>query len=307
MGKAFITGGKIRMSIPSKLPPVGTSLNDCTWEEISNVAAKGLAREYFSVGDTKNVHIKGTVGTQAFDTIVNVFILGFDHNGADNTIDFGFLKTNPPSGYDNVLTDAHYNTYRTDGTKGFNLNHWGNSNLGGWKGCDLRYDVLGSTDVQPQGYGSLKTSTNRTGYDATTNCPINPVANTLMAALPVDLRTVMKPMTIYTNNVGGSSGVADDNVSASVDYLPLLGEFEVLGVISKSNSTEKNYQKRYDYFSAGNSIFRNGLGRGSDGAYWWFRSPESSSTTHFCFVSNNGASGSSNSYYCNGLAPIFRV
>ena len=47
------------------------------------------------------------------------------------------------------LIDSGYNNYYTNGAKYFNMNHWGNYNYGGWAGCDLRYDVLGSTDVPP--------------------------------------------------------------------------------------------------------------------------------------------------------------
>ena len=49
--------------------------------------------------------------------------------------------------------DSNYNSSYTDGRKGFNTNHWGNYNYGGWKGCDARYDILGSTNKQPSGYG----------------------------------------------------------------------------------------------------------------------------------------------------------
>lgn len=51
-------------------------------------------------------------------------------------------------------------------------------------------------------------STNTNDGDATATTATNPVANTLMAALPSDLRAVMQPMTIYTDNTGGGSGNA---------------------------------------------------------------------------------------------------
>ena len=49
-----------------------------------------------------------------------------------------------------------------------------------------------------------------------------------MAALPADLRAVMKPITKYTDNIGGGTNDAG-NVTASVDYLPLLAEKEIFG------------------------------------------------------------------------------
>lgn len=47
-----------------------------------------------------------------------------------------------------------------------NMNHWGNVNYGGWKGTDLRYDILGATSQAPSQYNQLK-STGNVGYDAT--------------------------------------------------------------------------------------------------------------------------------------------
>ena len=73
-----------------------------------------------------------------------------------------------------------------------------------------------------------------------------------MAALPSDLRAVMKPMTIYTDNTGGGSNTAS-YVTASVDYLPLLAEFEIFGTRSYANSAEQNYQQQYQYYKNGNS------------------------------------------------------
>lgn len=291
------------------LPPIGTSLEDCTWQQISDIAAAGLASSYFSVGDTKSVHVSGTVGTLAVDETLYVYILGFDHNGATNTIDFGTFKT--ADGLDVCLVDSTYNSNSYNGAKYFNLNHWGsssspyNTNYGGWKGCDARYDILGSTDIAPSGYGSVPT-TSRTGYDATATCAINPVPNTLMAALPADLRAVMKPMIIYTDNIGAEVNTIEC-VTASVDYLPLLAEFEIFTQKFAANSYEKNYQARYAYFVAGNSKVKYKHNDTSSAVIWWGRSAyysNSMSIFRTNAVGNNGYSGTRSSL---GLAPIFRV
>ena len=73
-----------------------------------------------------------------------------------------------------------------------------------------------------------------------------------MAALPADLRAVMQPMTKYPDNKGNSSNVAA-NVTKTIDYLPLLSEFEIFGARSYANQYEKDYQAQYAYYSAGNS------------------------------------------------------
>lgn len=160
------------------LPAVGTALNDCSWEDISKIAAAGLASQYWSVGATKTIIINGKVGTLSLSNLsVDVFILGFDHNSSvegSNRIHFQIGKISSKL---IGLIDGGYNSYDTNGTKYFNMNHWGNYNYGGWAGCDLRYDVLGSTDVAPSGYGSAVT-TSRVGYNASATCATNPVANT---------------------------------------------------------------------------------------------------------------------------------
>ena len=274
------------------LPAQGTALNDCTWEEISKIAAAGLGDTYWDVGDCKAVAISGTVGTLSVSGTYYVYILGFNHNGATNTIDFGGFKSALSGGTDLCLIDSKYNSYSTDGTKYFNMNHSSNTNSGGWKGCDLRYDVLGSTNTD--------------GGNAGTTTATSPVSGTLMAALPSALRSYMKPMTIYTDNTGGGSDTAS-NVTSSVDYLPLLAEYEIFGTRSYANSAEQNYQKQYAYYSSGNSKVKYRHSSTSSTARWWERSPYYYNSDSFCYVN---AGGTANGYFARnsyGLAPAFRI
>ena len=127
-----------------------------------------------------------------------------------------------------------------------------------------------------------------------------------MAALPSALRAVMKPMTIYTDNTAGGSDTAS-YVTKSVDYLPLLAEFEIFGSRSYANSAEKNYQKQYDYYKAGNSKIKYRHNSTSSTAAWWERSPYYYNSTSFCFVYTNGGANSGYARYSFGLAPAFRV
>ena len=215
-------------------------------------------------------------------------------------------------GVDVCLIDSYYNKYESyNGTKYFQMNHWGsssnyNTNYGGWKACDMRYDILGSTNKAPSGYGAQKT-TSAVGYDAPTNTATSPVANTLMAALPADLRAVMKPITKYTDNKGNSSDVAA-NVTASVDYLPLLAEQEIFGGNrSYSNQYEKNSQVQYAYYSAGNSKVKYRHSSTGSTAAWWERSPYYINAHYFCTVSTNGNANSTIASFSFGLAPAFMV
>lgn len=278
-----------------------------SWEVISQRSAAGTAQNYYSVGDCKPVYLNGTMGTLALDTTLYVYILGFNHNSRyeGNGITFGCFKTAATNGVDVCLVDSKYDSSGTSGTKYFNMSHRGNYNYGGWKGSDMRYDILGSTDVQPSGYGSAP-KTSKTGHDATSTCATNPVANTLMSCLPSDLRAVMKPMTKYTDNTGNRSNVKA-NVTSSIDYLPLLSEYEVQGARSYANQYEQNKQARYAYYAAGKSKVKYQHSATSSTAYWWCRSAYYSYSGNFCTVYTNGDANHRNANYSRGVAPCFLV
>ena len=273
---------------------VSSVLNENDWSVIKSVADASQGANYWAVGDRKAVTVNGTVGTQAINGTYYVYILGFNHNSSreGTGITFGTFKTALSGGTDICLVDSHYNDYSTGGQKWFNMNHSSNTNSGGWKGCDLRYDVLGST--------------NSNNNDAGTTTATSPVSGTLMAALPSDLRAVMKPMTIYTDNTGGGSNTAS-YVTASVDYLPLLAEFEIFGTRSYANSAEQNYQQQYQYYKNGNSKVKYRHSSTSSPAYWWERSPFYYYSYYFCCVGTNGSATNATAGYSYGLAPAFRV
>ena len=296
------------VAVTAQFMPTKKALNDQTWAEIRQVSDAGQGSSYWSVGDRKAVLVNGTVGTLAVNQTLYVYILGFNHNSAKegNGIQFGTFKTALSGGTDVCLVDGSYNSYKTDGSKIFNMNHWGNYNYGGWKACDLRYDILGSTNKAPVNYGKAR-ATSDTGYDAPTNTATSPVANTLMAALPADLRAVMKPITKYTDNKGNSSDVAA-NVTSSLDYLPLLAEQEIFGGNrTYSNQYEKNSQVQYAYYSAGNSKVKYRHSATGSTAYWWERSPNYSNNYSFCRVGTSGNATGNFARFSYGLAPAFMV
>ena len=296
------------VAVTAQFMPTKKALNDQTWAEIRQVSDAGQGSSYWSVGDRKAVLVNGTVGTLAVNQTLYVYILGFNHNSAKegNGIQFGTFKTALSGGTDVCLVDGSYNSYKTDGSKIFNMNHWGNYNYGGWKACDLRYDILGSTNKAPVNYGKAR-ATSDTGYDAPTNTATSPVANTLMAALPADLRAVMKPITKYTDNKGNSSDVAA-NVTSSLDYLPLLAEQEIFGGNrTYSNQYEKNSQVQYAYYSAGNSKVKYRHSATGSTAYWWERSPFYAINGDFCGVYTSGGANIGYAGGSSGLAPAFMV
>ena len=306
----YLASTKVSVTVNAQfLPVVGTALNDCSWDDISKISQAGLAGTYFHVADRKAIVLNGTVGTKAYSNVTTyVCILGINHNAAkegNNLIHFGGFHTALSGGKDICLDDVSYNSYKTDGSKIFNMNHWGNYNYGGWAACDMRYDILGSTNQAPSGYGSAKTA-NATGKNPTATCATSPVANTLMAALPSALRAVMKPITKYQDNTGNSSNV-QKNVTSTIDYLPMLAEFEVHGARSYANQYEQNQQLQYDYYKNGNAKVKYRQSSTGNTAWWWNRSPYYSNASYFCFVNGNGDAVCIDAYNSFGVACAFAV
>ena len=254
------------------------TLNDNDWDVISAVSASGLGSTIWQIGDCKAVELSGTCGTLSLSGTYYTFIIGFDHNSTTegSGITFQGFKTSSSGGTDIALCDSYYNSYQSyNGTKYFQMNHWGdssnyNTNYGGWAACDMRYDILGSTNVAPSPYGSVKT-TGATGNNPTNTCTSSPVSNTLMSCLPAALRAVMKPITKVTDGVGNSSNV-EANLRTTIDYLPLLAEYEIFGTRSYANEYEQNHQAQYTYYSNGNSRIKYKHSDTSTAVNWWERS-----------------------------------
>ena len=265
---------------------VSNVLNDNSWETIRGVSDKGTGANYWAIGDKKTITINGKIGSTTFSSLsMDVFILGFNHNSAKeggNRIHFligmngtkivGLFdsKYGPDSGWDS-------------GTTGNFVMNTSNTNSGGWNGSYMRKTLLGNS-----------------------NAPTSPLANSYMAALPSDLRAVMKSVTKYSDNTGGGSNTAS-YVTATTDYLFLLAEFEVQGSRSYANSAEQTYQLQYDYFKNGNSKIAYKYNATGTAVYWWLRSANYDHSHRFCRVDTNG---NAHYYYANyslALAPGFVV
>ena len=271
--------------------PTTKTLEESTWAEIAQVSAnKSWNAMGWKVGDSKTITLNGTVGTLALDNYqCKVYIIGFDHNAEKEGqgISFGMLES--IDGKQVCLADQYYNT-ETSELMAFSMNTTLTTE-GGWKAAKMRKKILGSTDVE--------------NGDATPDTIANPATNTLMAALPADLRAVLKPITKYTNNVGESSDASA--VSPTIDYLPLLAEFEVSGVQTNANPNEQTYQAQYEYYQSGNSATKYRQNFFTVPGMWWLRSPNSSNYRQFCHVYLNGTGRPNHADYSYGVAPVFLV
>lgn len=272
------------------------TLEESTWAEIAQVSAnKQWNAMGWKVGDSKTITLNGTVGTLALDNYqCKVYIIGFDHNAEKEGqgISFGCFCTKIDStDRELCLVDQYYETSATSEVMAFTMNTT-NKNAGGWKSAKMRKTILGSTDVE--------------NGDATPDTIANPGEGTLMAALPADLRAVLKPITKYTDNVGRSSSDASA-ISPTIDYLPLMAEFEAFGAQSKANPNEKTYQAQYEYYKSGSKIKykQNSV---TSVATWWFRSPCYNTNSTFCEAwASHEAVYDGFADISLGVAPVFLV
>lgn len=257
---------------------ISSTLNSNSWATIKAVSDAGKGDSYWDVGDTKTITINGTVQGFTFSNLsIAVFILGFNHNsswGGNNRIHFQIGKiSNKLVG----LCDSNYGSYVSSG---FCMNT-SRTNSGGWSNSHMRKTVLGNSGT-----------------------PSSPPANSLLAALPADLRAVMKSVYKYTDNTGGGSDTAS-YVTATTDYLFLLAEFEYHGKRTYANSAEQNYQKQYDYYKAGNSKVHYRHDNTGSAVTAWTRSAYSGDSSGFCLVHTGGTPSSSYADASRALAPGF--
>lgn len=252
-------------------------LNNNSWTLISTIASTGLAANYWSIGDTKEVVLNGTAGATTYDNVsVWAQIIGFNHNPeyeGESSIHFQIGTTAQASGTQIALIDSMHGL-STYSTGYFTMNNQG-SNTGGWETSKMRTVML-------------------------------PALETIM---PTDLIAVIKTVNKYTDNVGGGKGHVETNVTMIEDRLFLPSYYEVFGGTSTSytNSYENDLTTQYAYYSAGNSKIRYRHSTTRSTCYWWLRSPSCSFSNSFVAVDTFG---SANNYYANnsyGCAPCFAL
>lgn len=260
---------------------INTTLNSNSWATIKAVSDAGKGDNYWDVGDTKTITINGTVQGFTFSNLsIAVFILGFNHNSSregNNRIHFQIGKiSNKLVG----LCDSNYGNYVSSG---FCMNTE-QTNRGGWSNSHMRKTVLGNSGA-----------------------PSSSPANSLLAALPADLRAVMKSVSKYSDNNGGGYDTAS-YVTATTDWLFLLAEFEYHGSRRRyANSAEQNYQKQYDYYKAGNSKAHYRHDSTGTAVAAWTRSANVGNGGSFCLVNEDGTTAGINADYSWALAPGFVV
>ena len=260
---------------------ISNTLNENSWADIKSVSDAGTGATYWNVGDYKNIQISGTVQGMSLNSTVRAFILGFNHNSAkegSNRIHFQIGKTT--SGTDIAFCDSYYGSGSAG--QGFRMN-LSSTNVGGWNDSYGRKTLLGNSGT-----------------------PTSPPANSFMAALPADLRAVMKPVTKYTDNTGNASNTSGA-VTSTTDYLFFLAEFEVQGTRIWANQYEQNYQAQYDYYKAGNSKVKYRHDATGTAVYHWCRSARCDDSYFFCNVDNGGRASSGGANNSDGLAPGFCV
>ena len=247
-------------------------LDENSWYAIKLVSSLGTGANYWAVGDCKQITMNGKVsdGLTLTNYTTWVYIIGFNHNAEreGNGIAFqGFKVTD--KGTDICLTDSGYDSGKTSGTW-FNMNNK-TTNAGGWQASLMRKNVM----------------------------PL------IKAAFPADLQAVIKQSTIYTDNTGG--GTADVVPTTTQDDVFLLAEYEIFGTRKLGSTQEPNYLKQYAYYSAGNSKVKYRHNATSTATTWWERSPLSSASVGFLYVSSygSGAGGGASASY--GVSPCFKV
>ena len=259
---------------------ISNTLNSNSWATIKAVSDAGQGDNYWDVGDTKAITINGNVGNTNFSNLsINVYIIGFNHNSAregNNRIHFKIGKI---GGTQVALVDSQYGSGVS--SSGYFSMNTSNTNTGGWANSYHRRTLLGNTGT-----------------------PTSPPSNSLLAALPADLRAVMKPVTKYSDNTGGGNNTAS-YVTSTTDYLFELAEFEYHGARTYANSAEQNYQQQYAYYQAGNSKIHYKHNATGTAAYVWCRSVDAGDTTNFCLVYTNGSAGNDDAYDSWGVAPGF--
>ena len=253
-----------------------TTLNSNTWAAIKAASDAGNAASVWSVGDTKNIKINGQVGNFAFSNLsIDTFIVGFNHNSAKegtNRIHFALGKI---GGKLVALCDSQYSNEQTT-TGYFNMNT-SRTNAGGWNATYMRKTLLGNSGT-----------------------PSSPPANSLLAALPSDLRAVMKSVTKYTDNTGNASN-SSGAVTATTDWLWLFAEFEVQGSRSYANQYEQNSQQQYSYWQSGNPKIAYRHSSTGTAVWWWRRSPHYYNHDYFC---DTDADGSASYNYASWSAGV---
>ena len=212
-------------------------------------------------------------------------------NGRAGTISFSNRSI-----YAFILGFNHNAALEGDNTIHFSI---GKSALTGGSDLAIHQEQMGNTDTNYGGWESSRMRKTVLGISITN------YSGRFIGALPADLRAVLKPVQKYTYNT--------ESVTATTDYMFLLGEKEVFGETKWASSLEQSYQEQYAYYASGNSPVRVTSTEGYAPAYWWERSPAKRDSTadgkreNFCYVGDAGGQGTGRAASTREVAPAFVV
>lgn len=244
-------------------------------ESITAITTNGSASSLWAIGDTREVKLNGTVGAYNFSNKTTyMFIIAFDHNSSIETngehhIVCSFAKSAATGGKDIAYVDSYYGTSTSDAC--FHMNS-SNTNSGGWKNSYMRQTICSQ----------------------------------FKNAMPSDLRAILRPRTIYTDNNGNATNNSS-YVTATTDTVYIPSEFEIQGRRKYANSYEQNHQQQLAYYKNGASKIRYKSNDTSQAAWWWVRSPYSYGSSAFCIVNTGGGPGSGGAGIAGGFAPLITI
>lgn len=218
---------------------------------------------------------------------IDAFIIGFNHNSTLEGTNLTHFLIGQKLYYNNFDICFYDDRYGPDV-------HWSTSGDG--------YFVMNTTAISSGGWKSSYMRNNICGTELSTS------SKTFITVIPEEVRSVIKPVTKYTDNVGGK-GAVSSYVTATTDYFFLLSEYEIFATTSFSNEYERNWQSQYSYYYNGNSKTKY-LYLPSSAvvkAYWWLRSPRASINSVSFVVMYDESADSKDANISLGFAPAFAV
>ena len=221
-----------------------TDLNDLSWAAIQTVAQRRLGSSWWSVGDTKSISFSGTFRGQDYDTTVDVFILGFDHNSDVEGTGISFQV--------GKLTSSGVKV--------------------GWRSDTLATPTGGTGTDSVTATGIYHNSSSVYRYHGSFMHTV--VLPEFKACLPEELQAVIKPAVKWTDgkklNLTAASSETD-MMCAEYDLF-LLAACEISGGSAGSPYEYKNGREaQYAYYAVPNNAYVVNINNQSQYVRWWTR------------------------------------
>jgi hypothetical protein len=124
--------------------------------------------------------------------------------------------------------------------------------------------------------------------------------------MPAEWQDVITECSKYTDNTGGTGNTLSQ-VTATLDKIWLLSEFEVYGVRRYANSYEQNKQSHYSIYADNSSRIKYQYNNTSKARYWWFRSPDVRASDDFTEAGPSGTETSSDGNRVMSFSPCFQI